>query len=169
MSKKAWHRRLDVKSLNFNTVAALGFIGFALFLFAVIPYQIDTPLMILGQSANALDPALFPRLVAAGLLVLGLWYLRQSFSLSEENHFRKLNREGLVNVAITLAAFLLYAFLMEPLGFVVSSTLLVGGLSVFYGVRNPALVVAVSLVVPVTIFLVFTRGLKVFLPEMPDF
>jgi hypothetical protein len=27
----------------------------------------------------------------------------------------------------------------------------------------------VSLVVPVTIYFVFTRGLKVFLPEMPDF
>ncbi len=169
MSKKAWYRRLDVKSLNFNTVSAIGFIGFALFLFAVIPFQIETPLMILGQSANALDPTLFPRLVAAGLLILGLWYLRQSFSLSEENHFRKLNREGLINVVVTLIVLLLYALLMEPLGFVVSSTLMVGGLSVFYGVRNPALVVAVSLGVPVTVYLVFTRGLKVFLPEMPDF
>lgn len=169
MSKKAWYRRFDVKSLNFNTVSAIGFIGFALFLFAVIPFQIETPLMILGQSANALDPTLFPRLVAAGLLILGLWYLRQSFSLSEENHFRKLNREGLINVVVTLTVLLLYALLMEPLGFVVSSTLMVGGLSVFYGVRNPALVVAVSLGVPVTIYFVFTRGLKVFLPEMPDF
>jgi putative tricarboxylic transport membrane protein len=169
MSKKAWNRRLDVKSLNFNTFAALGFIAFALFLFAVIPFQIEKPLIIMGQSANALDPALFPRLVAAGLLILGLWYLRQSFSLSEENLFRKLNREGLVNVAITLAVFLLYALLMEPLGFIVSSTLMVGGLSVFYGVRNAALVLAVSLIVPVTIYFVFTRGLKVFLPELPDF
>jgi hypothetical protein len=46
---------------------------------------------------------------------------------------------------------------------------MVGGLSVFYGVRNPALVLAVSLIVPVTIYFVFTRGLKVFLPELPDF
>jgi hypothetical protein len=49
-----------------------------------------------------------------------------------------------------------------------SSALLIGGLSVFYGLRNIALMLAISLGVPTFMYFVFTRGLKVFLPEIPE-
>jgi CubicO group peptidase (beta-lactamase class C family) len=58
--------------------------------------------------------------------------------------------------------------LMEPLGFIPSSALLIGGLSVFYGIRNIALTLAISLGVPTLMFYVFTRLLKVYLPEIPE-
>lgn len=61
-----------------------------------------------------------------------------------------------------------YAALMEPLGFIPSSALLVGGLSVFYGARNAAIVGAICLGVPISIYHLFTRPLKVSLPEIPD-
>ena len=61
---------------------------------------------------------------------------------------------GVVAVGVSLAAFLVYALLMEPLGFVLSSVLLIGALSLFYGARDLRIVLAISLGVPVAIWLV---------------
>lgn len=157
------------KRYNFNTVAAVFFIAFAIFLFVVTPYQVEEPAVVFGQSLNALDPTLFPRIVAVFLLGLGGWLFFESFSLRERNGFRDLDREAYVNVGVSIGAFTVYAILMEPIGFILSSVLLVFGLSIFYGVRNLLLAGAVSVVVPVAIYYVFTRMLQVFLPAFPEF
>ena len=122
-----------------------------------------------GQSLNALDPTLFPRIVAVGMFVSAIWFLAESFQLRERNGFRDLDREAYVNVGVSVVAFALYALLMEPLGFVLSSILLVGGLSFFYGVRSILLIALVSVGVPVAVYFVFTRMLQVFLPAFPEF
>ena len=157
-----------VRQYNFNVVAAAGFVLFGLVLFLITPYQVEEPVLIFGQSLNALDPTLFPRVVAAGFVLLGLWYLAIGFGLQERNGFRDVDRQGYRNVGVSVGAFALYAVAMEPLGFVLSSTLLIFGLSVFYGARSPVLVALVGISVPALIYLVFTRLLQVFLPEFPD-
>jgi hypothetical protein len=156
------------RSFNFNTAIAIGFVVLAVLMFLVIPTQIETPLVIFGQSLNALDPKLFPRIVATGFLILGGVYVFQSLSMTDENGLTKLDREAVVNVSVSVAAFAAYAALMEPLGFIPSSALLIGGLSVFYGLRNIALILAISLGVPTLMFYIFTRLLKVYLPEIPE-
>ncbi len=156
------------KSFNFNTAIAIGFVVLAVLLFLAIPTQIETPLVIFGQSLNALDPKLFPSIVAVGFLILGGVYVFISLSMTDENGLAKLDREAVVNVSVSVAAFAAYASLMEPLGFIPSSALLIGGLSIFYGLRNIALTLAISLGVPTLMYVVFTRGLKVFLPEIPE-
>ena len=163
------HPHRSLKRLNFNGVAGLVFTAAAIFLFFITPYQVEKPVVVFGQSLNALDPTLFPRIVAVGMFGLGIWLFFKSFALNERNGFRDLDREACINVAVSVAAFTLYALLMEPLGFILSSILLVGGLSLFYGIRNPVLIAAVSIVVPVAIYFVFTRALQVFLPEFPAF
>lgn len=157
------------KRYNFNTVAALVFIAFAVFLFFATPYQVEEPAIVFGQSLNALDPMLFPRIVSVFLFGLGVWLFFESTRIQERNGFRDLDREAYANVGISLGAFTLYALLMEPLGFILSSVLLVGGLSIFYGVRSLPLVATVSILIPVAIYFVFTRMLQVFLPAFPEF
>ncbi len=56
---------------------------------------------------------------------------------------------------------------MEPLGFVTASALMLAVLTTFYGNRNIVLGVAVSVAFPVAVYLLFTRALLVYLPEMP--
>jgi putative tricarboxylic transport membrane protein len=150
---------------NFNTIAALAFIVFGIVLFIVIPQQVDRPTLLFGQTPSGLDPDLFPRLVAGGFFALGLWYLVRSFRLAEKNGFVELDREAALNVGLTLVALLAYALLMEPLGFIASSILLVAFLSTFYGNRNIVLGALASIGVPLGIFFVFTRLLRVSLPE----
>ncbi len=152
---------------NFNTVASVFVIAFAITMFALIPSQIEKPMIVLDQDAMSLEASLFPQLVAAALLVLGIWFFFKSFSLTETNRLRELKRTAIANVAITLAAMGTYAPLMASLGFVISSTLLIAFLATFYGNRNYYLTAAVAITVPVAIFFTFTKWLATSLPPFP--
>lgn len=156
-----------LKKLNFNSYCALLFVALGGFIFLVIPTEIEKPMIIFGQSLNALDPKLFPSIVALAFMGLGAWGFIESFSMTERNELAELNREAAWNVGVTVGALIAYALLMVPLGFVPSSTIMVAGLSFFYGVRNLPLIAAISLGIPVFIYVVFSKGLKVFLPEIP--
>lgn len=151
--------------MNFNTISALGFIAFSVLLFVLIPTQIEKPLLILGQSPG-LDPALFPQIVASGFGGLGVWFFFKSLKMREPNRLLDLDREAILNVGVSVAVLLAYALLMEPLGFIPSSALMIGGLALFYGIRSYLVVLIVAVSVPSATYFVFTRGLKVFLPEM---
>ena len=140
-----------------------------MFIFLVIPGQIEKPLIIFGQSLNMLDPTLFPSIVALGFVVLGAWGFFRSFSINESNGLAKLDREACANVGITIVAMITYSALMVPLGFIPSSVILLAGLSYFYGIRSISLIIVISVGVPTGIYFIFTRGLKVFLPEIPWF
>lgn len=153
--------------LSFNTVAAVLFIVLALVLLAIIPHQIDKPLIVLSDAGSTLSPELFPRIVAVAFLLLGVWYLLRSRSLDERNGFRDLDREAVSNVLITLVAMSAYVGLMVHLGFVVASAILIASLSTFFGNRNYYLTALVSILVPVAIFFLFTRLLLTSLPPFP--
>lgn len=156
-----------MRKLNFNSYASILFFALGAFILLVIPSQIDKPLVIFGQSLNALDPTLFPSLVAVAFLGLGVWGFFESFSMNETNGLTGLDREACLNVGVTIAALFAYALLMVPLGFIPSSAFLVGGLSYFYGIRNVPLILVICVGVPTSIYFIFTKGLKVFLPEIP--
>ncbi len=152
---------------NFNFWSSLGFIALSLFLLISIPYQIEKPRLIMGRSLTGLDPALFPRVAAAGMLLLSIAYLAQSRKLKEENGFRGVALSGYVNVAVTILVLSFYALLLEPIGFVASSALTVAALTVLYGNRNIYLIALSSLGIPLAIYYMCTRLLLVFLPEFP--
>jgi len=149
---------------NHDTVCALVFVALGITLFLLIPHQVARPLMMFGRMASGLQPERFPQLVAAFLVAFGLWYLWQSRGAGEPSGLASLAPAGAVRVLVTLGALLLYALLMEPLGFVPSSFVVAFGLSLFLGQRNMLLGVIVCLGAPVAIYLLFTRVLHVSLP-----
>jgi putative tricarboxylic transport membrane protein len=149
---------------SYDTACALAFIALGIVLLVLVPYQVARPLMMFGQMASGLQPERFPQLVAALLVAFGLWYLWQSRGAGEPSGFAALAPAGAARVLVTLCALLLYAFLMEPLGFVPSSFVVAFGLSLLLGQRNILLGVVVCLGVPVAIYLLFTRVLYVSLP-----
>lgn len=155
------------RQLNFNTIASVFVIAFAIAMFVVIPDQIEKPMIVLAEDAMSLKASLFPQMVATALLVLGIWFFFKSFSLTETNKLRELKLPAIANVTITLVAMGTYAPLMASLGFVVSSTLLIAFLATFYGNRNYYLTAAVAVVVPVAIFYTFTKWLATSLPPFP--
>lgn len=152
---------------NYDTVCALAFVALGVVLFLLIPYQVAPPLMMFGRMASGLQPERFPQVVAAFLVGFGLWHLWQSRGATEASGFATLAPVGALRVLITLGVLVLYALLLEPVGFVPASFIVAFGLSLFLGQRNLALGVLVCLGVPVAIYLLFTRVLHVSLPPSP--
>lgn len=159
--------RPAARRANFNTVAAAVFMAFSVLLFALIPSHIDKPLIILGASQSNLPAELFPQIVAAFFMILGIWLLVKSFSLDQRNELKDLDAEALTNVGVTLAVMAGYVVLMVNIGFVVGSAVMIAILSTYYGNRNFLLTALVSIFVPMLIFFLFRRVLLTELPPFP--
>ena len=155
------------RRFNFNTVAAVFFITFAIALFLLIPTQIDKPWIVLGASQSSLPPELFPQVVAASFLILGIWLFVISFSLHQRNQLRDLDREAITNVGGTLVIMAAYVPLMVNLGFVIGSAAMIAVMSTYFGNRNYVLTALVSIGVPMTLFFLFRRVLLTELPPFP--
>ena len=164
MITKSWKDKI-----NFNTILASIFILFSLAAYLLIPYQIAKPKLFMGRAMLALKPTLFPRLAVLALLGLSVWYLFRSFSLREKHLFRELGWESYLRILVSLVVFVAYALLFEPLGFVFSSILVVGVLALYYGYRNIPIFIIAVIGIPSAIYFIFTRLLKVSLPECPFF
>ena len=160
----SWYRHV-----NYNTVVAILLLILWTIMFFTIPYQIQKPALFMGRSLMGLKPTLFPQLAILSLIVLNIWYLAISFRLKDKNLFIDVTRQGYFRISVSLVVFCAYALLFEHLGFVLSSALVAGTLSTFYGNRNILVGILVSVGVPIGIYFVFTRLLKVSLPEFPLF
>ena len=158
-NNQSWKDRI-----NFNTIAALFFILFSVIGYLLIPYEVGKPKILMGRFSMPLKPDLFPRVTLLGLLALSLWYLIHSFGLKEKNLFSELGRTSYTKILVTLAVCVAFALLLEPLGFVITSSLTVTILSFYYGNRN-LLVIAILISITLSIYLIFTSGLHVSLPE----
>lgn len=152
-------------NINFNTIAAIGLLVFSIAAFLLIPYQIEKPKLFMGRSLSSLSPSLFPRLTIIGLFILSIWYIAASTRMKEKNLFRELDVRSWVRILVTLAVFAAYALLFEPLGFVISSALVVGFLTVYYGNRNILIILLVMTGAPLLIYYIFTHALQVSLPD----
>ena len=107
--------------------------------------------------------------MATCFLGVGLWYLCASFRLNDANRFRGLTRHNYASIGFTTVMFVVYAAILQPLGFVLSSALVVAVLSIFYGARHWLSIASVAIGVPAVVYVVFRRVLAVALPEFPDF
>jgi len=161
---KSW-----IEKINFNTVVALILIVFSITAFILIPYQIEKPKLFMGRSLSTLTPSLFPRLSIIALFILSVFYFFQSTQLREKNLFKELEARSFTRVVVTIVVFVAYALLFEPLGFVLSSALVVAVLTIYYGNRNILITLAVVIGAPLAIYFIFTHTLQVSLPEGPLF
>jgi hypothetical protein len=152
---------------TFNIGCALGVIALGVAIWVLTPYEVETAVPLFGQPASGLDPHLFPRMIAASFVGLGIWYFFRSMTIDERNLLRDLDREAIVNTIVSLAAFFVFAEIMELVGFVIAGAATMFFLSTFYGNRTWWLGILVSVAIPFGVFNLFTKVLLVFLPEFP--
>lgn len=157
---RRWHANAD-------TWLAISTIMLGLAIWLLVPHQVDEPPSFFGQTNAGLDPKLFPQIAAAGFVIIGILYLVASFRMPGENHFRGLNSQTVVSLGIVLMIMIAYVALLRPLGFVISSGLVGLAVALLYGSRNIIGIFSVSIVAPVSIYLMFTRLLSVSLPPIP--
>ena len=153
-------------------ISVQGWVALAFFLLGVIfyfliPSQIEEPKLLLGRSFMDMEPTLFPRLATIGLCIMSAILFLVSVRNPEENPFKVMSLKSYAQMARFIFILYIFAVLFEPLGFLISSTIVVGALSYFLGNRNPYTLGLLALSVPTAIYFVFTRLLLVSLPGAP--
>ncbi len=120
-----------------------------------------------------IGPRVIPYIVGAGLLVVGLWFVidvllnrRSPSGAGEEGEDVDLSTPtdwrtiGFIGVAL-----LAYLVLIERAGFIVASSVLFFVAAFGMGSRRIVRDAAIAVVPSVAVFLIFTRGLSLRLPE----
>ena len=142
-------------------LALLGILGLAF-----MSQLVAAPKVLFGRSLTAIAPSLFPSLVMgamAALACLLLYTLRGSLFSKESKTFEA---GALHRVVLLFVVMLFYALAMAPLGFFISSALSMAAISWIAGNRSILQICAVSIICPIGLYLVSTRGLAVSLPEL---
>jgi putative tricarboxylic transport membrane protein len=123
-----------------------------------------------GGGYAQVGPGMVPRIVGAGLLLVGVALLREALS----GGFRDFDEESERRLGMDWAAFawvgggiVAYGLLVERAGFVPASALLYVLVARGFGSRRWALNAAVGLVLAAFIFAVFDYGLGLSLPLGP--
>lgn len=123
---------------------------------------VETAMLRSGPGYAAIGPKLFPWLVAAGLLLVGvaLLYEARAGAVAQPAGFQL---EVPPALAVTVGL-VLQMVLMKPAGFVIASAVLFVAVAYAFGSRRFALNAAVGLVLCTATYVAFTRGLGLVLP-----
>ena len=134
--------------------------GFVLLLGVFV--AVETALLRTGPGYSAVGPKLFPWLVAAGLLLVGvaLLYEARAGAVAHPGGFDL----DLPPALAVSAGLVLQLVLMKPAGFVIASAVLFVAVAYAFGSRRLALNAAVGLVLCLATYVAFTRGLGLVLP-----
>ena len=142
-------------------LALLGILGLVF-----LAQLVAEPKVLFGRSLTAIPPTLFPSLVlgAMAVLAVALLYSLRGTLLAE--HSKTFEDGALPRVVMLFAVMLFYALTMAPFGFFISSALSMAAIAWIAGNRSILQIIAVSVICPIGLYLVSTRGLAVSLPEL---
>jgi putative tricarboxylic transport membrane protein len=123
---------------------------------------VETAMLRTGPGYSAIGPKLFPWLVAAGLLLVGVALLYEARA-GAVAHPVGFDLDLPPALAVT-AGLVLQMMLMTTAGFVIASAVLFVAVTYAFGSRRLALNAAVGLVLSTATYIAFTRGLGLVLP-----
>jgi putative tricarboxylic transport membrane protein len=134
--------------------------GFILLLGAFV--AVETALLRTGPGYAAIGPKLFPWLVAAGLLLVGvaLLYEARAGAVAHPAGFEL----DLSPTLIVTGGLVLQMVLIKPLGFVIATAVLFVAIAYALGSRRVLVNAAIGLVLCALTYVAFTRGLGLVLP-----
>jgi len=124
---------------------------------------------------NPVQPALFPQIMSIGLIIFSALVIIQSAlklsTLKEDDPMAEptgsiniLKNKGVQAAVLVIALCILFVALFETLGYVLCAALV--GIIIMYliGKRDPKVMIAVSILVPLFMWLVFYKVLTVNIP-----
>ena len=125
---------------------------------------IETARLEVAPSNAAIGPTMFPFIVGGGLIVIGALLLREAL-FGHVAHERKGVELDWIPVVLVSAGLLLQMFLVETLGWILSTTLLFLAVARAFGSRRILLDLAIGLGLAVLTYGVFNYGLDLSLPQ----
>nr|WP_321500504.1 tripartite tricarboxylate transporter TctB family protein [uncultured Dethiosulfovibrio sp.] len=112
---------------------------------------------------NYLGATFFPRMVSLGMIAIALVVLVGAIKGKDE--VKAGSPKGAYRTTAGAIAIALYAWGLEPLGFIISTAALNLVILVLFGVKKPSLLLVLPISVTFTIYWVFYKLLMVPLPE----
>jgi putative tricarboxylic transport membrane protein len=119
-----------------------------------------------SQDTSA-GPRAFPLFFGIALAVLSLLLLLQTFrpQSAAQSDIRPPARSETLSVVATIGTIVIYGALMEPLGFIISTALIVAAIMiVILRMRTPVMIAAMSIGLSLGCYLVFGKLLGTYLP-----
>jgi len=115
-----------------------------------------------GAANAVVGPALFPYLIATGLVLVGLSLMRQAFSghIAHEGGFEL----DFVAVALVSLGLIVQMLLLERLGWIPATTLLFIAVARAFGSRRLAVDIGIGIALTTLAFVLFNYGLDLNLP-----
>lgn len=132
---------------------------------------IAAPLIPLSGDLLAMNPRVFPALILMCTAVVTLIFLVNQVREGAFNATGPSERaSGTATAPWRQIAFLVitvtFALLLTTLGFVITMFLLMVSTSVLVGNRNPVQILSISIVIPISFFIIVTHVLRTALPEI---
>ena len=139
-------------------------VGLLLLLF-LIPFGIDTPKKI---RFAALSPTYYPHIVALILSVIGVAIIfknRQPLTTKGTDDLDEIHPNAKMRIGGFLALLAVYSLSLEFLGFVLSGGLALAASLILAGERRAFIIMAISLLLPISLFLFFYKVAYVPVPN----
>lgn len=144
-----------------------------LILWVIIPWAVDIPATV---KISSLSPAFWPKILSWALMVFGLLLAAQNAfgkSRSEEaprkpedlipetedckqGIFERLAKPA--RAAVAMFGMLAYYFLVQPLGIIIASIIVLPGFAVLYGEKRWRYLVPISVLLPLALYYFFTKA-----------
>lgn len=126
---------------------------------------IAKPKVLFGRSLSPIEPTLFPSIILTLLVLLCTIYLFTNRNRLLESSTSR-NYASAFKTIRFFIILVVYAVTMIPFGFLISSAVAMSSIALIAGNRSLVQIFALSIISPITIYLVATRGLAVSLPEL---
>lgn len=117
-----------------------------------------------NMAVTRLSGAFYPNILFSILIICGIGLIYQGKKRKNKEAIPSFKWKKLIQMVIVL---LLYVFLMEYIGFVLSTVLFMIVSMFLYGERRAKILLPVSIVISVVVYLLFTKAFMIILPTMP--
>lgn len=161
-SLKPRGENMNINKLTGIIVTAVGVI------YTVLAYKLPR-----ASVGNPMEPAIFPLILGIGMTLCGILLLASKSKEKEAKEIKKPSLKGMSQdsklIIFTCVMGILYGILFEPLGYVLSTILFMGGLlfAINDGLKKWKTNLLVAVGFSVAIYVTFSYFLSIPLPMMP--
>ena len=141
-------------------------ISVSFFLLGIIIFGLSYS-QILGVSDWSLSPGFFPRLSAGLVIFLSLLLFVVTFRFGEDkppSDSGKDSRRGVKFALITIGLIAVYPYLIDYIGFLASSFIIMSAMMVLYGLRRWFLIGTLCLCIPVAVYYLAFKVMFILFP-----
>ena len=139
------------------------YIGVGLIAFGIFMYHVSTTWP-LNFSADPAGPAAIPKILCAGLVILGAILVVGSLGVKTKSTTPFVTRDELIITGVLTAVCILYLVILPYIGYLLATPLLLASILVCVGSRKPKTVILVSIIATLVLFVLFYSILQVNLP-----